>query len=1839
MVKVVKIWKGDLMMRSKSLAKNKDLQRKVLCSLLAAGVMSVCISGGDVWASGTIKDQDMIITSNMDIVADDGEFEGVTNRYAAIGYTQDSTMTVTAKPGVMVDSVVTATNGRAMGIVNVGNGVLNVNGNYSFALNADTVRGIRNNGYNDLNLNGDFIIKAVSKGKNSNNDVVVGVEAFNGTNITVNGDKLNIDITTDNARIIGVQNFNNNGETITFNSNDTSIKAVQIGTGSVCQGVLAYQSTTNFNGNVVIDLKADQVTDQVHGIDIQCDPGNSYETVVNFNNQKTDIKVEGGAGSTVAAIRASGVPGTVNLNGKVTNLTATNIADGFSAAVISQYGAHVKSGADSDVNASVNSKNGDAVAVYISEYAGYNGNVELKGSLTANVVSENGAACGILGELSDEVKAETDGNIYIGKNLNLGVNSSNSEAIGIGASGKYNKTSILGDTAITATGKTGAHALYAEKGSEITIGSKGKMVDLTVSSTNGGKVYGLDATGGSDITVNGSNLTIDVGSYVENGTINDRIFAIDASTNKGGKIILNSDEITIVGEQKGHTVYCDGVRANMSTIEFNGNTTIDLKADLKDGWSAIESKNKQNQFAGINVQCDPGNIFATAINFNGSETDIKVEGKATWFAAVQGAGVPGSINFTGKKVNITAVNNKAVSEGDSTTVGIYAQYGATINSAAATDIVTTVEANGDANGIYNTNNFYYNGNVKLKGNFMGTVISNESSAYGIYNDPLDADNTGGEVYIGKGLKLDVTALKGEAVGIYGKGEHSKTTVLGDVTITTNGQNDSYSLYAAAKANITLGSAGKTVALTGDVTAKDADSIITLAGDSNVVKGTVTADVGGIVLGGGDKATYTVDKFVTKGAVEKASNAKSGTITVSGGTLNIDNLSDINKFDLADDSLVVTGKGVLKAASDKVFEADTSGKKVIAGVDQKVLFNGGKLAISDASYTLNDSADYSKALKAADSNKAKTTIVMTGTLQDQPVDNKATVDDLAPTGAVHTNVTGTVSTGTLNVGGSSSEGATGVNNDLGVKDLDFSSNSGTVDASVTISNDTGLTLVGDGSSELLKGTGSNNTVIVGSTSDSGSAGTLTLGNAAAESSGGTLNANVTLQADSQMNVEAGSFTVDKITATEGTVAVNAGANLTTTQDFTVGDAINNKTGTIDAAGSITAGKVDLQQGTVAVTGSLTANELSVGTSNKEGTVNAAGTVDVDTLNLNKGNVEVTGSLTAKTLTVGDSDAKIAVGAADSAGTLTAEDVKLGGASLMLDPAWEDGSTIQTASKAGLKFNGSQIDGKLTVGQNSVLSLGTADTAKAEAAFTDTGLTWGQNDITAALYIDYEQTMDSTKGGIKVDGSLTHASDSKDLAAANTATFAAGSLLMVAGDAALTTDGALKAGGTATNTISNGSAATLKVDSGAKLYIADAQADKQYTIVSGFTNSGSAVTDGGWNGTNLLLNKLVKGSGSYSNGSFTVSTQKVKASTALPGVALPNILDAMSSQTDSPYAGIKYLSNAISGLNSNAQTLAAVNSFAQGAENSGATRTGALAALDLGTAAQEHLSLAKAAAEQSGGFGKAAVDTADNGGIWAQYIHNKDKVDNMGGVSYDGQYNGVIIGGDFADRGKYSSGIAFSYGSGDSTGSASKNEFDFWGLSYYGGIQNGDTNLIFDVGYSKTSSDVKGVIKAEPDTQVISMGVKGEKLISNGHGTSYVPYAGLRYMNIDTDSYNGSIDGKTAAHYSTDKADLWLLPVGISISHESVTAGGWKVRPTADIAYVWTLGDKNTAMDITVPGVNATDRLGYDIMDSGFFVGKLGLEAEKGDWTYGLGYACQKGSHAQNSKFMLNVTYSF
>ena len=1156
--------------------------------------------------------------------------------------------------------------------------------------------------------------------------------------------------------------------------------------------------------------------------------------------------------------------------------------------------------------------------------------------------------------------------------------------------------------------------------------------------------------------------------------------------------------------------------------------------------------------------------------------------------------------FGGEKLTI----NSTSKAGDA--VGTIAVWSPKVVYSAKDTIINAASSSGNAYGVdidnhtqSLPNDLYPSAVVNHTGNVKINAQSRDQEAFGVYvhsakpNKESGTDQ-GGAANFSKELNIKAVSANSNATGIFVSGApitdengevlftsgQASVNTSGDTTIVAAGKTASYALNAEADGQITVGSTGKTVHLTGDIVAKN-DGVINIAGKTNTINGIVKAVDGGTVnLSGASDAVYNninINSFVTQGT------GSNGSVKLNGGTMDFGTLNNQN---LASNSFVVNG-GSLKAASKDIFTSGLTAAgtaidsgDVLSVVNNAVKFESGKLILSDEKYNLAWLKTAKAALNNADSGTMG--LVVTGTLvtTDGKIQTEASASDLADTGAVHAGVTGKVDTNDVTIGSSGLE-------NLGVKDLALGGSA--ADASkVTVGDGKELTLVGSGSENdaLVKTSGgtakTNVAVAVG---DGTNAGTLNLG-VAGTASGGNLNAAVAIaNDDSKVNVDAGTFKVNEISADKGTINVNEGAALKT-------------------------------------------DSLTVGSSGSTVKLSGTGALEAQSMTVSTGTIEVTGTAKAGNLTVNDSNAIISVGTGNSAGSLVAGNADLNGAAVVLDPVWQGNDTIGNASKAALAFTNNNVNGLMTVGRNSVLSLGTDDTGKAEQAFAESELTWGKTGVSAALYIDQAQKL-QVQGGILLDGTKTAAS-----AEANKASFADGSLLIVNGSGI---------GTSGTAALTGGSGSTLTVNQGAKLYLTSTNAGT-YTIAKGFANT----TIDGWSwsadaaAVDVSVNKLSeieKIEKNTADGDFTVTVRQTDVQKKYDGIALPNILQAMD-QSRTEYAGIKYLTDLANDNKLDKEGfIAAVNSFAQGAENSGATRTGALAALDLGTAVQEHLSLAKAAAEQSGGFGKAAVDTADNGGIWAQYIHNKDKVDNMGGVSYDGQYNGVIIGGDFADRGKYSSGIAFSYGSGDSTGSASKNEFDFWGLSYYGGIQNGDTNLIFDVGYSKTSSDVKGVIKAEPDTQVISMGIKGEKVISNGHGTSYVPYAGLRYMNIDTDSYNGSIDGKTAAHYSTDKADLWLLPVGISISHESVTAGGWKVRPTADIAYVWTLGDKNTAMDITVPGVNATDRLGYDIMDSGFFVGKLGLEAEKGDWTYGLGYACQKGSHAQNSKFMLNVTYSF
>lgn len=1684
-------------------AREKALSRKVMLSLLMAGVMSICISGGDAWAS--------------DIVT----------------LTQDTTYNTPSE----LDKQHISMNGY--------NIVSNI------ILNADNAgMSITGTGKESLTINCEGLQFAVAA--QSNNNAKVLISNVKDVNIkgNVTSDSLvhrNIDggIIFDKVGFFNIETEKNiglhaQGGLISIDANEVSINSknenaiwAQL---SNCVGDYPSDVKIKSSGNIILQSTSStavgaanmdgNVTDNKVTVDLQ---GKNINVISEKSTGLMSNDIQFQTGKTSIILNADDV---VNIQAGKNGISADKGREKDDAFVSVDAGKEI-----------------NITGVQNAIYAGSNALVKIndngtaKVNLKGNVISKNGGVIRVK-------NADLDGSIYAqnGGDIRL-IDSGN----------------ITAQSRPVATGSSNYAAIGAEA-ADISIKAKNVTINSGATAPTSGRIMGIYATKGSDITIDADKIAIDLQSVASDNLSADRIVAIDNSVNAGKTIALNSNLIMINALQEGANSVCQGVRAYQGNIDFNGNTNIAVRGDQV-----------SSQVIGANA-LGTGNVTDTVINFNGAETSIKAEGGSEYVWAVEASG--GTVNFTGKKVDLTAVN-----KGDekSQTAVIWSQYGAAVNASADTDITATVQSNIYANGIYvgkGTADMDCNGNVNLMGNFTATVTSN-IGAYGIYgeidNNVKSPDD--GIITIGKNLKLDIYGATDDAFGIYGNGKYNRTTVWGDADITVKGKfafgikakygtkisilgnttidavgkSETKAVYALGGATVNLGSAGKTVALTGDVEANGAGSAITLAGDTNTVHGTVTSDGGSVVLGGSDKATYTADKFVT---------TNSGTIIVSGGTLNIDDLAKANseKFTLENKSLIVTGKGVLQAESYNVFDKGEGSTTVKSNVNNAVKFTGGKLDINDDEYTLEQSKAYSSALKAAAaSDGGKTTLLMTGTLKMTGTDNKASVEDLSTTGAVCTNVTATVAGSALTVGSGSTD------NDFGVKDLAMGSSSEA--ASITVGGAKEFTLVGDGSGDIIKaadGSAKTGAVTV-AVSDGAS---LNLGAASSGvTSGGTLNAAVEINdAASSMHVNAGTFEVGTINAAQGQVNVNQNAVLKTA-------------------------------------------ELKVGTG-ASAALNVAGTTEV------------------ANLTAG-ADATISVGNGDNAGKLSVETAKLDGAVVFLDPVWQDGTNvIENASRAAIKsFASGTIDGRLVVGQNSILSLG--DTAEAGiAAFNDSGLIWGQ-DVKATLYLGSAQTLDNAKGALYV-------ADVSDLntitVEAGAAYFAQDSLLIV------------NAGGIGSAAALNGNGGKLTVEAGAKLYLANV-AEGTYTVTQNFASDSSV---NGWSNdgdkkeviTDKLaaITNIVHGT----DGLVTVTIEKKVAATVFADIALPNILNVMERNTDSKYAGISYLNTLLqengTGSLSDAEFVAAVNGFAQGAENSGAAHSGTMAAFTIGDTIQSRMSLANDVAAPKGGKGK-GTDAADNGSIWAQYIHNKDKVDNLGGISYDGQYNGVIIGGDFAPTGKYHSGVAFSYGSGSSTGSVSKNDFDFWGLSYYGSIKNDATNVIFDAGYSKTSNDIKGAVDIDSDTKVLTLGVKGEKLINNGHGTSYVPYAGLRYLNVDGGSYNGTIGGEVAANYNNDKANIWMLPIGIGVQYETVTSDGWKLRPMADIAYVWTFGDNNSAMDVTVPGVNATDRLGYDIMDSGFFVGKLGVEAEKGDWTYGLGYAYQKGSHAQNNKFTVNVTYSF
>lgn len=643
-----------------------------------------------------------------------------------------------------------------------------------------------------------------------------------------------------------------------------------------------------------------------------------------------------------------------------------------------------------------------------------------------------------------------------------------------------------------------------------------------------------------------------------------------------------------------------------------------------------------------------------------------------------------------------------------------------------------------------------------------------------------------------------------------------------------------------------------------------------------------------------------------------------------------------------------------------------------------------------------------------------------------------------------------------------------------------------------------------------------------------------------------------------------------------------------------------------------------------------NTLTADISVNQGTLNSASST-----NTVKGNVELKSNTQANIignsslvvngkLTANDG-ANINIGNNDSAGTLISGNTELNNATVYLDPIYKDGNTITDGSKAGLVFNNNAIDGKLVVGENSVLSLGTTDTTIAEKAFAKTKLTWSNkdNDVLAAAYINTPQ--DISKGALLIDKNATK--DSANSLSNGTVKFANNSLLMVNGEAL--TNGKVAISGVESVEIAQN---TEGKQDGAKLYIDNAKDGQSYTILSG---NGVKATDK-WSDNNVIAdNILLTFTGKDGSNVYTANYQGVKdvfGNDVVANKLIDNVFASNDEKIKNSEA-YKFFNKAASdhynlGKNTKATALNSVFNMGELAGVNHATYSMSNTMTD---SVADHLSIAKHGDQDSD--------------VWAKYIHNKEDVNDidLAGLTadYDATFNGVVVGSDFYKNGKSTIGIALSYADGDIDGNniatTTQNDAEYYGASLYGKIDNGDSAVLGDISFMHSSNDITQYnsgteITASPDADAFSVGVRAEKVFKSGANGKFVPYIGARYMHLGAADYTNSL----GISYDVDEQNLFMIPVGIKYTTE-IKNNDWTIRPMAEVGYVWTMGDKDTNQTVGLNG--AFDTFGFETVDDGSFIGKLGIEAESDKIAYGIGYEYQDSDSTTANKWFADIIFKF
>ena len=446
--------------------------------------------------------------------------------------------------------------------------------------------------------------------------------------------------------------------------------------------------------------------------------------------------------------------------------------------------------------------------------------------------------------------------------------------------------------------------------------------------------------------------------------------------------------------------------------------------------------------------------------------------------------------------------------------------------------------------------------------------------------------------------------------------------------------------------------------------------------------------------------------------------------------------------------------------------------------------------------------------------------------------------------------------------------------------------------------------------------------------------------------------------------------------------------------------------------------------------------------------------------------------------------------------------------------------------------------------------------------------------------------------------------------------------------------------------------ISVDSGSKLYIANARAGEAYTITDGLNTTEGEY----WKSANLLAGRLIEAEISQSGeGDIVVKAEARNASSVLPGIipvaALNTMVSNNQNNTDSSSAGIRFLSRAMDNVQfmpNDATATTMVNEVSRAAVTAGVQNT-ALRLADAGVDQLiHHLSLSF--------FGKENNIHKDGVDIWATPMYGNTYTHGMAasGAAVRGNYGGVTLGADAKVGeilgGKVRVGAAVNGGGGKSetrgTATSTDNEYNFGGVNLYAGWNLDSLNVMASVGYAMANHDVKmnlpasmgmGQAKADVDTNAFIADLRAEYQINTGVA-DILPHAGVRYTALNTESHNLKVNGSTLNSVASDTQHIVQFPIGVTVSKD-IDVSGWNVKPLADVSVIPAAGEKKNTTKVSYAGIGALDSVNTRIMDSTSWAGTLGVQAEKGNFALGLNYGVQASSHETDQSVSVGISWKF